>query len=248
MFSKITRETWEKCGITTVKYYNKEENVIELWQKMNGVKRKTGHFNISDTALRRIKKYCGKKIKYITEQEKQKYKAFLKDKDGIFIIEKRTRDIIKRCKLPKAIELRKKLGYNHNDIMICGETSISEKIIKLFPLENIVLNKKFNNRKPDIWFKSYNFIIEVDEGNHEIMTQIMKKKNFKIFRCNPNDPEFNLFKFSSEIILSISKLREENAVNRVVNKITEDFEKIVAVRKSKELKRYAKNILPNYKK
>ena len=47
------------------------------------------------------------------------------------------------------------------------ETSIAEKIIKLFPDENIVLNKKFNNRKPDIWFKNHNLIIEVDEGNHE---------------------------------------------------------------------------------
>ena len=50
------------------------------------------------------------------------------------------------------------------------------------------------------------------------------------------------------MILYISKLCEENAVNGVINKITEDFEKIVAVTKSKELKRYAKNILPNYKK
>ena len=38
----------------------------------------------------------------------------------------------------------------------------------------------------------------------------------------------------------ISKLHEENAVNGAINKITEDFEKIVAVTKSKELKRYAK--------
>ena len=38
----------------------------------------------------------------------------------------------------------------------------------------------------------------------------------------------------------ISKLHEENAVNGVINKITKDFEKIVAVTKSKELKRYAK--------
>ena len=51
--------------------------------------------------------------------------------------------------------------------MICEETSISEKIIKLFPKENIAFNKKFHNRKPDIWFKNYNFYIEVDEGNHE---------------------------------------------------------------------------------
>ena len=55
-------------------------------------------------------------------------------------------------------------------------------------------------------------------------------------------------KFLVEIILYISKLREENAVNGVINKITEDFEKIVAATKSKELKRYAENILPNYKK
>ena len=53
---------------------------------------------------------------------------------------------------------------------------------------------------------------------------------------NPNNPEFNLFKFLGEIILYISKLREENPVNGMINKITEDFEKIVSVTKSKELK------------
>ena len=34
--------------------------------------------------------------------------------------------------------------------MIREETSIAEKLIKLFPKKNIVLNKKLNNRKPDI--------------------------------------------------------------------------------------------------
>ena len=46
---------------------------------------------------------------------------------GIFIIEKLTCDITERYKLPEAIELRKKLGYNHDDIMIWEETSIVEK-------------------------------------------------------------------------------------------------------------------------
>ena len=76
---------------------------------------------------------------------------------------------------------------------------------------------------------------------------MFKKYNFKIFTCNPNDPNFDLFKFVSKIILYISKLPKK-ATNEVINKIAEDFEKIVAVTKSKELKRYAKNILPNYKK
>ena len=51
----------------------------------------------------------GKKIKDITEKEKTKYKAFYKEKDRIFIIDKLTRDVIECCKLPKAIELRKNL-------------------------------------------------------------------------------------------------------------------------------------------
>ena len=46
----------------------------------------------------------------------------------------------------------------------------------------------------------------------------------------------------------ISKLREKKAANEVINKIAEDFEEIVAVTKSKELKRYDKDVLPNYKK
>ena len=43
--------------------------------------------------------------------------------------------------------------------MIRGETSIAEKIMKRFSHEDIVLNKRFNNRKPDILFTNYNIII-----------------------------------------------------------------------------------------
>ena len=196
-----------------------------------------------------------KKTKDITEQEK-KYKAFFEGETVIFIIEKLTHHIIERCKLPEAIKLRKKLGYNHDDIMVQEETSIAGKIIKHFPHENIVLNKKFYNRKPDIWFKNYNLIIEDDEGNHENYDSddekeredMFKKHNFKIFRCNPNDPNFDLFKFLGEINLYILKLCEKKAEKKVINKITDDFEKIVAVTKIKELKQYVKNILPKYKK
>ena len=73
MVLQITKETWEKCGITTVKHYIEKENTIELWQKVSDVKRQTRHLNIAHIALRRIKKYCGKKAKDITEKEK-KYK------------------------------------------------------------------------------------------------------------------------------------------------------------------------------
>ena len=44
------------------------------------------------------------------------------------------------------------------------------------------------------------------------------------------------------------KKAQNKAVNKVINKITDDFEKLIAVTKLKKLKRYVKNILPNYKK
>ena len=133
MVLKITKETWEKCGIKTIKHYTKKEDMIELWQKMRGIELLTNHTNIYDLALKRIRKYCGKKTKDITEEEKEKYKAFFEGEAGIFIIEKLTWDIMEHCNLPEAIELRRKIGYNHNDIMIREETSIAEKIIKHFP-------------------------------------------------------------------------------------------------------------------
>ena len=55
----------------------------------------------------------------------------------------------------------------------------------------------------------------------KIMIQMMKKKektcyNFKSFQCNPNDPNFNLFKFLGEINLYVSELHERNSVNGLI--------------------------------
>ena len=66
--------------------------------------------------------------------------------------------------------------------MVWEETSIAEKIIKFFPNENIVLNKKFNNRKPDVCFKNHSFTIEVDKGNHENYDSDDKKEREDMFR------------------------------------------------------------------
>ena len=60
---EITKEKWEKCGIKTVKHYNKKENINELWQKVSYPEKQIKHSNICDIALKRIKKYYGKKTK-----------------------------------------------------------------------------------------------------------------------------------------------------------------------------------------
>ena len=146
MVVEITKETWEKFGIKTVKYHNEEKNIIELWHKRSDIETKLEHSNIANIALKRIRKYCGRKTEDITKEEKEKYKAFFEGKEGVFIIEKLARDIIERCKLPKAIELREKSGYNHNSIMIREETSIAEKkilrLIKNLITENQIFGLK----------------------------------------------------------------------------------------------------------
>ena len=109
--------------VLKLKHCNPKEDIIELWNKMSDIEIQLGHSNICDIALKRVRKYCGKKTKDITEEEKQKYKAFFEGEAGIFIIEKLARDIIEHCKLPGAIKLRKKLGYSHNNIMVQEETS-----------------------------------------------------------------------------------------------------------------------------
>ena len=108
MVVEVAKETWGKCGIKT-KHYNEKENIIELWQKVRDDKTQKRHSNICDIALKKIRKYCGKKTTGITEEEKEKYKAFFEGEAGIFIIEKLLHDIIERCKLPETIELRIKL-------------------------------------------------------------------------------------------------------------------------------------------
>ena len=96
MVLKVTKETLEKCDIKTVKDYNEEKNIIELWHKMSDVKTQTKHSNIDDIALKRIRIYCGKKTKDLQKKKKKKYKAFFEGKEGAFIIEKLTRDINER--------------------------------------------------------------------------------------------------------------------------------------------------------
>ena len=127
--------------------------------------------------------------------------------------------------------LEKKLWYNHGDIMVREQTSIAEKIVKLFPYENIVLNKQLKGRKPDIQFKDLDLIVEADEGDHEDddtdaekeREDMLKRRNFKTIKCNQNDPGFDINKCLGEIISYVTKLREKKAVNEVINKIAKDW-------------------------
>ena len=66
--------------------------------------------------------------------------------------------------------------------MVHEEISMAGKIMKLFPDENIVLNKKFYGRKPDIWFIDFHFTVEVDEGNHKNYNTEDEKEREDMFK------------------------------------------------------------------
>ena len=72
MVVKITKETWGKCSIKTVKRHNEKENIIELWQKVSDLQTQIKHSNVFDIALKRIKKYYGKKTKKHHRRRKTK--------------------------------------------------------------------------------------------------------------------------------------------------------------------------------
>ena len=79
MVLKITKENWEKCGIKT-EHYNEKEDIIELWQKMSDIKIQLRHSNICHIALEKIRKYCEKKQKTLQKKKKKNIKHFLKFK------------------------------------------------------------------------------------------------------------------------------------------------------------------------
>ena len=72
MVVEIIKRTWGKCGVKTVKHYNERENVIELWQEMSNIETQLGHSNIANVALKRIRKYSGKKNKRHYRRRKRK--------------------------------------------------------------------------------------------------------------------------------------------------------------------------------
>ena len=76
MVVEITKETWEKCGIKTIKHYNEKENTIELRQKMSDIETQLGRSNVADVVLKRIRKYCIKKQKTLRKKKKKRQSIF----------------------------------------------------------------------------------------------------------------------------------------------------------------------------
>ena len=71
MVVEISKNKWGSCGFKAINYYNEGKNVLELWLKMSHVGTETELLNIDDAALKRIRKYCGKKKKYYKRRNRK---------------------------------------------------------------------------------------------------------------------------------------------------------------------------------
>ena len=85
MVVEISKNKWESCGIKAINYYNEGKNVLELWLKISHVGTETGLLNIDDAALKRIRKYCGKK-KVLQKKKKENTRHFLKGKKVLLFL------------------------------------------------------------------------------------------------------------------------------------------------------------------
>ena len=108
-----------------------------------------------------------------------------------------------------------------------------------------------------LYFYEHKLAIEIDELGHNGRNTDYKTKrereiknelNCVFIRTNPDAANFNINELNNQIFKHIIQSKEKNVVNKLITKTAEDFKKIVAMTKLKELKRYAKKILPDYKK
>ena len=67
-------------------HYNEKENIVESWEKMSDTEVQLGHSNIANVALKRIRKYCGKKQKALQKKKKKNTKHFLKKKKVLLLL------------------------------------------------------------------------------------------------------------------------------------------------------------------
>ena len=114
---KTSAETWKECGIKTAIFNNLTKNKKELWLKMHDAQVELGVKDMSDLVRKEI--YGIFNTINPTEEQIWDYKAWFDD--GIYINEEITLKIIMYCRIPTAIELRFKFGFNQDDITLIKE-------------------------------------------------------------------------------------------------------------------------------
>ena len=262
----ISTETWNKAEVSVITLHENDDvnKTVLLLLCISDAETRWSGKNLYDLIDKKNKEKCRvTNMIDLTKQQISKYKIdrarlFKGGKNSMYVHEDILIPIIMQSRLsnPKTIKFRSDLGFNQINLILKKEQSVIESIRDTFKGEDIRIQYTVLGYRIDLYFYEHKLAIEIDELGHndrntdyEIKRQreIEKELNCIFIRTNPDAADFNINKLNNQIFKHIQS-KGKNAVNKLINKIAEDFKKIVAVTKLKELKRYAKNILPNYKK
>ena len=68
----ITKETWERCGIKTIDFYNSKKSVRKFRLKMGVIQNKLDHANVTELRKKELKGIYGKKKRRCYKARKRK--------------------------------------------------------------------------------------------------------------------------------------------------------------------------------
>ena len=196
-------------------------------------------------------------VKNLTDLTKQQIRKLKIDRVRLIKGSKHSMYVHEDILIPIIIKFRSDLGFNQINLILKKEQSVIESIRDTFKGEDIRIQYTVLGYRIDLYFYEHKLAIEIDELGHNDRNtdyetkrerEIKNELNCVFIRTNPDVANFNINELNNQLFKHIIQSKEKNAVNKVINKIAEDFKKNVVVTKLKELKQYAKNILPNYKK
>ena len=163
---EASAQTWNNNGIKIIIFRNRENKMLEVWLKIIDIQKYLGVKNMSDLIIKEIESIYNRKRNDITDQEKEKYKAWADDV-YVYIISDLALEITMDCTLPEAIEFRSQLAFKQHHIKLRRESSVLKSITDAFEVEDMkaqysvfVLNK---NCKIDLYFPRYRLRVDAHE-------------------------------------------------------------------------------------
>ena len=191
------------------------------------------------------------------DSEKQKYRQELTpnaeyQRCRVFVRNDLVERKIKSCRKSskRFLEFKKKLGLDPN-VVTCDKQDIISALQVAFKGEIILTQYSIGNKRIDAYFSKYKLGIEIDEYNHESRNlnyeksrQLMiESHGITIIRTNPDAADFDMNKLINQIYKHIVKSTKKSLIDDLSKRLLElEFKSI----KSKGLKWFVKNILPNY--
>ena len=161
------------------------------------------------------------------------------------------------------LEFKKKLGLDPN-LGTCDEQDIINALQVIFKGEIIPTQYCIENKRIDAYFSEYKLGIEVDEYNqegrnskYEKSRQLMiESHRITIIRTNPDDANFDMNRLINQIYTYIIESTKKQTKVSTKKSLIDDLSKRLSELefksnysiKSKCLKRFVKNFLPNYEK